>query len=285
MRALVVLNGGAGSAQKPGLAERVRKVLAQNGIEAELKGIAEMKASRVGAIDGADVIVAAGGDGTVSAVAAVAVARGVPLGVLPLGTLNHFARDVRIPVSLDEAARVIAGKNICSVDVGVANERVFVNNSSIGLYPELVRLREQRRRRFGKWPAMALSALSLARRLPRIRTRVTVEGKGIERHTPIVLVGNNRYESTSRPKLDGGELAVYVAHVETAFGMIRLAFRGLWGGLDHVRELELFCVSEVAVEARRHRLRVAVDGEITRVASPIEYRIRPLALRVFAPPP
>jgi diacylglycerol kinase family enzyme len=283
MRAFVILNGKAGAARDVGVADRLRKALTRYDIDVQVGSLADVKSGRVEAAGGADMLIAAGGDGTVSAVAGAAIASAMPLGVLPLGTLNHFARDVGIPLALDEAARVIADGNIRSVDVGTANDRIFVNNFSIGLYPELVRLRDERRLRFGKWPATALAALSLARRLPRIRTRVKVHGAGIDRHTPIVLVGNNRYESTSRPRLDGGELAVYVAHVDTAFGLFRLALRGLVGGLDHVRELERFCVREVTVETLRDRPRVALDGEVMRLASPIRFRIQPLALRVLAP--
>ena len=286
MRASVVVNDRAGSVHGAGLNGRLRELFASSGVEARLTtpSAAELAEGRVAGLDDADFVVAAGGDGTVSAVARLAIARELPLAVLPLGTLNHFARDVGIPLALEKAVAVAARGRVLSIDVGEANGRVFVNNSSIGLYPDLVKKREQRRSRLGKWPAMLVAVLSVVRRLPQTRVRLRARGSGFDRVTPIVFVGNNRYESIRRERLDEGVLAVYVAEVRSAAGLFRLALRGLLGRLDQAADLELHCVPELTIESRRPSMRVAFDGEIERLATPLEYRIRSRALGVVVPP-
>ena len=142
-----------------------------------------------------DVVVAAGGDGTVSMVGAALVDRDIALGVLPLGTLNHFARDFGLPLEIEAAvAHVVQGRPV-RVDVGEVNGRIFVNNSSLGLYPDIVRDRERQQRRlgWGKWPALAWATLAALRRFPFLSVRLSVDGREQHWRTPFVFVGNNEY--------------------------------------------------------------------------------------------
>ena len=284
MRATVFLNSRAGTFREETSAARLRQLFASYGFEADVRTASELGQRRREELSGSQVLVAAGGDGTVNAVTNVAIAADLPLGVLPLGTLNHFAHDIGIPLGIEKAVAVIGRGSERRVDVGQANGRVFVNNSSIGLYPELVRKRDERRARLSKWPAMALAALSIVRRLPQTRIRLRARGNGVDRVTPIVFVGNNRYQSARRERLDEGVLAVYIAHVRSAAGLFRLALRGLIGRLDRAKDLELYCIPEVTIESPRPRMRVAFDGEVERLAAPLEYRIRAGALRVLTPP-
>jgi diacylglycerol kinase family enzyme len=284
MRATVFLNTRAGSFREESSGARLRQLFASYGVEADVKTAFDLGHGRSEELSASEMLVAAGGDGTVNAVANVAVAADLPLGVLPLGTLNHFAHDIGLPLTIEKAVGVIAARSERRVDVGEANGRVFVNNSSIGLYPELVRKRDDRRSRLGKWPAMVLAALSILRRFPQTRIRLRARGNGVDRMTPILFVGNNRYQSTRRERLDEGVLAVYIAHVRSAAGLFRLALRGLIGRLDRATDLELYCIPEVVIESPRRSVRVAVDGEVERLAAPLEYRIRARALRVLMPP-
>jgi diacylglycerol kinase family enzyme len=238
-----------------------------------------------------DAVVAAGGDGTVSCVANAAADSPVPLGVLPTGTLNHFARDLGVPLPLEDAARVIAARNVRRVDIAEVNGRRFINNSSIGIYAHIIRKREELRQRLGrgKWVALFLACLAVFRRYPTVRVRIDVGDKSAVDTTPFVFVGNNRYEINltqlgRRPRLDGGELSVYFSHRTGRFGLLRLAVRALLGKLEQAKDFESLSVQEVWIETRRRELRVALDGEVVRMTPPLHYRIHPGALNVLAPP-
>lgn len=286
MRAVVVQNEGAGTVRGP---EEVRAALAAAGVDADVRvvsgpGCAEAAAAAVRG--GAEVVIAAGGDGTVSAVAGALAGTGARLGVLPLGTLNHFARDLGIPPDLEGAARVVAEGVVRQVDVGEVNGRRFVNNSSIGLYPHVVRRRRRLRAFLGKWLALAWSAVAVLWRMPRIRLRLRAEGVDAPVVTPFLFVGNNRYEprllsERKRSALDRGELRVYVARGGRR-SFVRIAIRWLAGrGRDEdVAELSARAVS---VESRRRALDVAADGEVLRLRPPLRYVIHPGALAVLAP--
>lgn len=139
--------------------------------------------------NGARVLVAGGGDGTVSSVAHALVGSDAAMGVLPLGTLNHFARDLGLPLDIEAAARVIATRQTLCVDVGEVNGRSFVNNSSLGLYARLV-AETTKRERSGlyRWIAHAVAAVRVWSRYYR-RLHVTLRGKGVNRltRTPFAL--------------------------------------------------------------------------------------------------
>ena len=163
----------------------------------------------------ASIVVAAGGDGTVSSVAAGIFESPAALGVLPLGTLNHFAKDLHIPLDLRKAVAVVAAGHIGHVDVGQVNDRIFVNNSSIGIYPSIVEAREELRRQgHSKWPAMAIATLRVLRRYRGVTVSIDVDGQRRTWRTPFVFVGNNEYAIDgirlgARARLDEGQLFVY----------------------------------------------------------------------------
>ena len=142
-------------------------------------------------------VVAGGGDGSVSAVASVLAGTDGRLGVLPLGTLNHFAKDLKIPLDLDQAIRTVFTGCTVRVDVGEVNGRVFLNNSSLGLYPKLVHLREkQQQSGSSKWVAFARSLVAVMRRYSRVRITLSSDLRRPCRHAthPSCSSGNNRYE-------------------------------------------------------------------------------------------
>jgi diacylglycerol kinase family enzyme len=258
--------------------------LARNG--AELAALAHEAAQ-----GGAELVVAGGGDGTLSTLGAHLAGSGKVLGVLPLGTLNHFAKDLKIPLDLEAAVDNIAAAHVSRVDVAEVNGRMFLNNSSIGLYPRMV-LRREAQRRYGraKWPAMIAALYQTLRRYAVFRVRVTVDGKRFRRRTPILFVGNNQYEIEGRElggrrALDRGILCLYVLHHTGPWGLMKFTFRALLRRAWRIKDFDALQAREVRIETRRKRLRVALDGEVIDVETPLLYRMRAGALRVIVPRP
>jgi diacylglycerol kinase family enzyme len=290
----LVLNAAAGDRRGSSeIGEQMRGLFAEQGSQLEVtlaRGGEEItRAARRAVAAGCAALVAGGGDGTVNACAAELVGREIPLGVLPLGTLNHFAKDLDIPLEPEAAARTVLAGLTRQVDVAEVNGRIFLNNSSLGVYPRLVRLRERYQATgVGKWLAALWATLAVLRQHPFLAVRITTPEQALVRRTPFVFVGNNEYRMSGlrageRVSLSGGRLAVYVMDAERRRGLLRLAWRVFRHGVDQVRELELIEVTEAEVETRRDRVQVALDGEVTTLRAPLRYRIRPGALRVLAP--
>lgn len=289
---IVILNAHAGTAAKSrNLQSRITELFGAAGLNAEIISVAgkDMSAAAKQAVaENHETIVAAGGDGTVNTVAAEVAGTEKILGVLPLGTLNHFAKDLRLPLDLEAAVRTIVERNIATVDVGEVNGRVFVNNSSLGIYPHIVHRRvvEQMRIRIGKRPAYIWATMHAFRRFPFLDLRIEVEGKTLKRETPFLFVGNNEYEMAgfrigARPRLDAGKLGLYLTHRVGRWGLIRVALRALLGHLNQEKDFEAYLVDEAFVEARHHLILVATDGEVKWMESPLHYRSRPRDLRVI----
>jgi diacylglycerol kinase family enzyme len=236
------------------------------------------------------VIVAAGGDGTISGVAAELAGTDKILGVLPIGTLNHFAKDLRIPLDLEAAVRTIIEENVATVDVGEVNGRIFINNSNLGIYPRIVSRREAQQQHLarGKWPAFFWATVQALRRFPFLDLRITLEGRQITRRTAFLFVGNNEYEIAgfnlgSRACVNAGKLGLYLTQRTGRLGLFRLAFHALFGHVDQAKDFDVFCAAEAHIETRKRRLMVALDGEVEWMETPLQYRIRPGALRVLVP--
>jgi len=291
---VVIVNGGAGCGYDADWAAALRVKFRARGLEPEIALAAsgeEMAARAKRAVaEGATLVVAGGGDGTVNAVAAALVGSGAALGVLPLGTLNHFARDAGIPSALDDAIATLAHGVRARVDVGEVNGRIFLNNSSLGIYPDIVRDREKQQRRLGrgKWPAFAWAALTALRRYPFLSVRLSLNGEQHARRTPFVFIGNNAYGMQGwnigeRARLDGGSLSLYVAQRPGRLALLRLAFHALFGQIAGQRDFDVLSAGEMEIETRHKRLRVALDGEVTVMATPLRYRIRAGALTVLRP--
>jgi diacylglycerol kinase family enzyme len=233
--------------------------------------------------------VAAGGDGTVNLVASAVVDTDKVLGVLPLGTLNHFARDLRIPFDLEAAAQTIVAGHTIEVDVAEVNDRIFLNNSSLGLYPIIVRERKKRERLgSGRWPAFVWAVIQALRRYPFLDVRLRVNDKFLNQTTPFVFIGNNEYAMDSfniglRERLDGGMLSIYVTSRTSRLGLIKLALRAVVGRLRNDKDFLATRSNEVKIETAHKRLRVAFDGEIAVMETPLQYRVCRRALRVIVP--
>jgi YegS/Rv2252/BmrU family lipid kinase len=290
----IIINASSGTNDKEQVRERLAELFSASGRQARIslaqsgEEITELAQSAVA--DNCEPIIAGGGDGTINAVASVLIDTEQTLGVLPLGTLNHFAKDLRIPLDLEAAARICLEGHAARVDVGEVNGRIFINNSSLGLYPSIVRQREKQQQRLGrgKWPAFVWAALSVFRRYPFLDVRLSVDGCEMARRTPFVFIGNNEYEMESfnlgaRSCLDKGQLSLYVAQRTGRLGLIRLALSALFGSLSKQDDFDAVCTREIWIETRHARLRVATDGEVMVMRTPLHYRARPGVLRVLVP--
>ena len=291
----LVVNAAAGSGEQPqelalrelfqsgGLAVRI--LPASSGDELRSITTSELR-------ERPRMIVAGGGDGTVSAVASLLVGTDTALGVLPLGTLNHFAKDLRIPMALDQAVAVLAAGHETRIDVGAVNGRTFLNNSSLGIYPGIVRDRERQQRslRRGKRWALIWATLTVLRRAPFLDVKLVLDGDERSYRAPFVFIGNNSYamegfDVGTRESLRGGHLSVYVTRRQSRLGLVGLGFRALFSRLRQARDFEAITAHSVAVRSRHKHLLVASDGEVTLMETPLEYRSLPRALRVVVPAP
>jgi diacylglycerol kinase family enzyme len=294
-RVPVLLNRGGGAlAADPSLAGRVEGALKHAGLDVQVELVAGGECavrSRAVAQRGDPLLVVGGGDGTVSAAASALVATQTALGILPLGTLNHFARDLGIPTDIEEAATLIASGKTRKVDIGEMNDRVFINNSAIGLYPLMVVDRDMQRRRLGrsKRLAMLLASFRTLARFSHYRLTLTINEERTGRvDTPLLFVGNNDYRIDlgapgQRERLDGGELCVLVLRKKTRRGLIAASVRALLGRSRSDDLVRIEDVQRLRVTSRRSQLAVSFDGEVVRVTPPLDYRIRKRALRIIAP--
>lgn len=289
----MIINADSGTYGKEAARESIVEIFGASGIEARISlaksGDDLLDLARRVVRGDAATIVAGGGDGTINAVASTLIDTDKTLGVLPLGTLNHFAKDLKIPLDLEGAARTIIANHAVQVDVGEVNGHIFLNNSSLGLYPSLVHQREQKQRLgHGKWPAFIWAAFSVMRRYPFLDVRLNADGKEFSSRTPFVFIGNNEYEMENfsiggRACLDAGQLSLYFSHRTGRLGLVRLGLRALLGRVEKTQEFVAMCTTEVSIETRRSRIRVSTDGEVTMMRPPLRYRVRPGALRVIVP--
>lgn len=297
-RTVILLNSASGSARaaagKAAAAARtLEQAFSEAGREVSVELIADgerlAERARAAVAGGCEALVVGGGDGTINSAAAALVGSDTPLGVLPLGTLNHFARDLGVPLDLGAAAAVVLAGRVRRIDVGEVNGRIFLNNSSIGVYPRLVRLRERfQQQGLGKWIAAGWALLAVLRRHSFMGVRIVADGEPIVRRTPFVFVGNNVYRMEgpgkgTRDSLTAGQLGLVAMNASGRRSLLWLAWAVLMGRGERLRELESLAVTAAEVETKRPRVHVALDGEVVEESTPLGYRVRPRALAVFAP--
>jgi diacylglycerol kinase family enzyme len=289
----VIVNAVAGTADKPAFLDQLKQHL--NGdprwrISIANSGPSLSNLVREAVASDSLVVVAAGGDGTVNTVASALVGTSKILGVLPIGTLNHFAKDLNLPLELGDALQAIAEGDIIEVDVAEVNGHIFLNNSSLGLYPHIVKERQKYQRLgAGKWPAFVWAAFSVLRRYPFVDVRLMLDGMTFERRTPFVFIGNNHYEMEgfrigARSSLEQQELSLYTTNRTSRWGLLILGLRALFRRLRFDSDFLEVATREIWIDTRHRHVRVAVDGEVTVLTPPLHYRILPQSLRVMVPP-
>ena len=287
----VIINVSAGSMSSQQLIEAIRAAFERHGVEARVEAAGGKKLPEIARAmrdEGFELIVAGGGDGTISTVASQLVGHRAALGVLPLGTLNHFARDIGMPLDTEAAIAAICSGEVRAVDVASVNGKTFINNSSLGLYPDQARLRQVWRAKIGRWPALIIASIIVLTRFPFLRVIAEFNGKRISRRCPMMLVSNNEYKLepgrlTERERLDKGVLGIYLLRNEGRTGLLRIALHSLAYKVEEAASFENDTATEVVVATRRKKIRVALDGEVYKFDTPLRYTSMPASLRVITP--
>lgn len=233
------------------------------------------------------VIVAAGGDGTISAVASVVAGSEASFAVIASGTLNHFAKDTNTPLDLIEAISLLKKLKTKRVDVAEVNDQIFINNSSIGIYSASLEERSRLEKLVGKWPAALWAMLKTAIRFP-LYTVSLQTGESKKKSTyrsPLIFIGNNSYNLngfglTDRTLLTKGELSVYIAKTSTRLSVLRLLFSIARGALHDSDNFVSLRTSSLTIETHKKKVSVSYDGEFKKIASPLNYKIHKKALRL-----
>ncbi|MBV9842700.1 MAG: hypothetical protein JOY99_14400 [Sphingomonadaceae bacterium] len=292
---LVNRAGGAAAAAGERLQPDIEAAFEKAGTRAQVRLLSggEIAAAVREAAGRCERIAVAGGDGSLSCAAGALadLPDASALAILPLGTLNHLARDLGIPADLAEAAALAAHGSPRAIDVGRVNDHVFVNNASIGLYPLMVRNRDAARERHGlpKWLATLPAAWTALRRLPHHRLRLHIAGRERAVVTPLLFVGNNDYSLDAgtlgrRESLEDGRLSVFAVGRQTRRGLIWFAARTLAGRVDRHEDFEtLGNLTTMDVRGHGSDVRIAIDGEVMHLAFPLAFSVAPKALRVIAP--
>ena len=297
----MLINAHARAIRKEGVTPvlaRVREACEAAGLSARIEVTDPERmeeAVREALASGTSTVVVGGGDGTVRTAAQVLAGSGVALGILALGTLNHAARDLGLPADLAESARAIARGEVREIDVGEVDvgspeHAVFVNNSSLGLYPSMVRVRQEHERRFkvGRLWSIVRASWRTFWRFPVLELDVQ-RPAGIGRVvSPVVFVGNGEYalgpKVGTRKSISDGQL--FLCMVTTGrWRTLWLAVRSVFTAVPKEKHMKCLFVQEVAIRLPRGHAWVSLDGEVRRTEGRLVYRVRPKALRVLAPPP
>jgi len=292
----VILNIGSGKPDAKSRPENIRAAFAAHGAEVALKVIkkgAHLMAETEKALqEGYQTIVAAGGDGTICSVAQSLSGSTTLMGILPLGTFNYFARSLDVPMEIEAAAKVIVDGHSMPLRVATVNDRMFLNNASLGVYPAILENREEIYRRWGRsqiaayW-AVLKTLFTLARPL---RLKLTLDGTSRNIRSPLVFIVNNAYQLRQMSlegtdKIEAGEMAVFIAPDTNRLGMIRLAFAVVLGRTVSPGNFELVGGKDIVIESSGRSTRkartIAKDGERERISGPFHFRVVQNALRVL----
>lgn len=237
-----------------------------------------------------EMIVAAGGDGTINAIANYIADTSIVLGIIPLGTMNHFAKNLEIPLDIQSAIQRIQEKNSHQVDVGTVNGRVFLNNCSIGMYPKAVKERENFQQEFGsgKIIAMGIATAGIFQRFPLFKVVVKIDDTINWYKIPFLFIGNNIYETNllnlgQRKSLNDGILSLYHPNTSQKFSLFRFASLAVIDRLRQVKDFQVTRAEQFELQFDHSEVEVALDGEITQLRSPLRYEIHPQALKTILP--
>lgn len=295
----IVLNAGSGNEDASEAARQIAEILTEAGREHDIVRIGESmsleQATRhavAAARRSGGIVVGAGGDGTLNAVAQAALSSGCPFGVIPQGTFNYFARTHGIPEDTADAVRALLTANVRRVRVGLVNGEVFLVNASLGLYPETLEVREEQKQRHGRRRSVALWAtlLTVLRGHRPMPLRIERGNEVRELATLTLFVGINALQLEQAgldetPGAEGPLTAIVLKPVSKAW-LLWLMVRGAMGELAHERGVETFGFSRLTVAPARPRLqriKVATDGETRWMTPPLDFRLGPEPLLLLVP--
>lgn len=290
-QATLFLNRNSGAKLPPGELDELRA--AASAADVEIVELSEeidcSREIRDRIARGTKLFIAAGGDGTVHHVLQPIVHSDATLAVLPLGTYNHFARDLGVPLEWREALDVALSGASRQVDTGRVNERHFVNNLSIGLYPELVARREERGRDYPRWKARLYALYTTLRKYPHVTLAVETEHRSEVIRTHVFMVSNNRYElerfgiEAPRESLSEGKLSVYWLSHASRWKMAGMVARYAAGRVRSIEGFGSFRTLSMRVQSSRSLLKVGVDGELFTLPTPLIVTAAPQSLLVRVP--
>lgn len=290
----LVLNGAAGKKDALANEEKIRVRLTPRVKEfvsySVRRGADIAAAAKRAAQEGADVVVALGGDGTQSAVAGALAGSDTVMGVLPGGTFNYFARELGVGETLDAALETLLSGRIRRLDVGEVNGRIFLNNASFGLYPKIL---EQREAIYKRWGRSRLAAywsvvLTLWDMRDPMHLSLTLDGEKRDFYTPLAFVARSAYQLENMG-LEGadavrnGQLALFLAKGHSPRQLMAAAFRLAFGKTARGQDFDLLIADEILIETRQSRRLLAFDGEKAYLARPFRLRVQREALSVIVP--
>ncbi len=289
----VVINVSSGAASTEQKLNQLKSAFSNCSVDPEYflihKGLSAGEITKKAVAKGHGLIVACGGDGTINAVASELLDTGVALGVLPFGTFNHLAQDLNIPQELDDAVRVLVEGKSVLIDAGEVNGLLFLNNSSIGLYSKLVHYRDEHQKEgWSKRWALIKAILTSVGKYSFLNVEMDIDGSHSLVKTPLVFIGNNFYEIEglnigSRNNLDDGLFCVYIIKHSGRMHLASLVVRALFGKLRGHEKFDEFTTDAVTLTTRKRFLKVALDGEIVTLESPLRYSMKKRALKVIVP--
>lgn len=290
-------NCSSGWSDSDEIRQKVETILSNGGSPVEVRTVErgddiQQKSGEIAS--SADVVVAAGGDGTLNAAASCAVSKQVALGVIPAGTLNHFARDLRIPIDPEDAAKALVNGHEIRVDAAAVNGRVFINNAVLGLFPnyrqaeDAIQRRTGRVSRVGKFVTTVAALWHVFWRLPHLSVSLVVDGQPHTLRTPFVLIGNNEHRMEgiglgSRSRLDSGKLWLYALPACTRWQFARMLLGLIFGRAPRESVFQIYAAAELTINSKQRRVGVGIDGEMEHMKPPLHFKSLPLALRVIAP--
>lgn len=239
------------------------------------------------------VVVAAGGDGTLNGVAQAALGAGCSFGALPQGTFNLFGRVHGIPQDTEAQTRALLDAQVERVQVGLVNDQVFLVNASVGLYPQILEDREAYKKRYGRNRAVAVASgcVTLARHHKQLHLDVEEDGRTYALRTPTLFVGNNRLQLErigidQAKAVEANKLAGVVVRPIATRSMFWLALRGALGSLGDADHVQGFAFRSLTAQPRGvRRIKVATDGEVQWMQTPLRFRVAPQALPLLVPAP
>lgn len=297
----IVMNQRSGAGEKDVVREAVEAELRQAGRRYRFVPVqpgeivqACQQAARLAKAEGG-VMVASGGDGTINAAAQAALAQDCALGLIAQGTFNLFARELGLPLEAAEATRFLLRAQPEPVQVCLVNEKVFLVNASVGLYPKLLADRERVKQKLGRrrWIAMAAAFKSLMEWRMQLVLDAEMDGELTKLRTATVFLCNNRLQLQRLgiqdyvvEQVGTGRMACLLAPDMPWWTKLRLLAAAAFGRLGDERELQSFPLRSLTVSARKaRRLKVATDGEVQWMEMPVRFTVSPQPLRVMLPPP
>ncbi len=293
-----VINPKSGQIDVPTVTQAIERILGQAGCDYKIlvadaaSPLATLARQAVlEAVEKGGGVVAVGGDGTMNAVAQVAIEHGCPFGLLPQGTFNYFSRSHGIDLELEPGVQALLDAETVAVQVGTVNGRAYLVNASLGLYPTLLQDRENYKKQWGRyrWVAMLAALLTILRHDTQLRIKIDLPGSTRTMRTPTLFVCNNslQLEQLGLPlsqALEQGQLAAIALKPSGRMALLWLLVRGAFGRLGDAGNVISFPFRKMIVATRhRRRIRVATDGEVTILRTPLEFAVSPRPLLLLCP--